>query len=281
LVYGLYLGKLGLAIIFTFPIFVMTNGALSQSSYARPLLREWSLDVFIELTHAVPNVFTTMVVVLMFYLVLAFVVKQFINGGIYRSLSQRRRLTGRDFFAASGELFVANLKISLLMAAIYLVLGLTALMLGSLVPEQPFRRFGFVSLVPGLLRIALLYVFFILGTILSDLSRLRMAVGSTQSLRDVFRSGWEIYRTHFVQLIGVYYLYFIPFALVWVVIELLALQVTGSMSGLIGVVIELVLFQICSFLRTGQSLLATATFACVGTDEQGSNSIADLQRRPE
>ena len=160
-------------------------------------------------------------------------------------------------------LFTGNLKISLLMAAIYFVLGVLGLFFGAMVPEGPFRQFSAVSLAPVFLRGAVLYIFVIFGGVLSDLMRLRLSANPSTALRDIFRETWDTYRRHFVKLIGVYYLFFVPFVIIWVVIELLTIRVTGALAGVIGVLIELALFQLCSFLRTGQSLLTTATFACV------------------
>jgi len=47
----------------------------------------------------------------------------------------------------------------------------------------------------------------------------------------------------------------------WLLIEYLAVQTTRGLGNMFGVMLELILFQICSFLRTGQSLLVPATFA--------------------
>jgi hypothetical protein len=47
--------------------------------------------------------------------------------------------------------------------------------------------------------------------------------------------------------------------ILWLIIEKTALVVTGGLGNIIGVFLELIVFQICSFARTGQSLLFTAT----------------------
>jgi hypothetical protein len=264
---GLYLGKLVLAGVFTLPIFIMVNGPLAQSEYARVLLSEWSVDVFSELMIARPNVLTTMIAVLFFYAAVLFVLKQFVNGGIYGSLTAKRLLAPREFFARCGEMFTGNLQISLLMAAIYFVLGVLGLFFGSMVPDGPFRQFSVVSLIPTFLRGAVLYIFVIFGGVLSDIMRLRLSTHPSKSVRDIFRGSWDTYRRHFVKLIGVYYLYFVPFVIIWMVVELVAIRVTGALAGVIGVLIELALFQLCSYLRTGQSLLATATYAHIVTPD--------------
>jgi hypothetical protein len=66
-----------------------------------------------------------------------------------------------------------------------------------------------------------------------------------------------------VQLYGYFLFCFVPFVIVWLAIERLAFGVTAGMGTFAGVVIELVLFQVCSFVRTGQSLLFTASAAAL------------------
>jgi hypothetical protein len=56
-----------------------------------------------------------------------------------------------------------------------------------------------------------------------------------------------------------YHLYFVPMVLLWLLIEKLALVVTAGLANMIGVFLELLLFQVCSLARTGHSLLFVAT----------------------
>ena len=60
---------------------------------------------------------------------------------------------------------------------------------------------------------------------------------------------------------GVYAAYFVPFVLVWLAVEGLALVITGGMGNMFGAVIEFLLFQICSLVRVWQSLSGTLALA--------------------
>lgn len=266
--YLLYFGKLILAAAFSIPLLTIINMTVENSRYAGALLGGWSLDVIGELGRARENVFTSFLIVLMFYSVIVFLFKQFLNGGIYSSLLARRKLDRRDFFGQSAGLFVGNLKVSALMALVYVLLLMVALTAGSFVPEKPFQGFGAVALYPMFLRIALLYPFLIAGTILSDVLRFRLAAHPAEAFRLTLRAAVDTYRSRFVQLNGIYYVYFLPLVAVWLLAEWLAVQVTSGMGNMLGVLLELILFQVCAFLRTGQSVLGSATIACVVRADQ-------------
>jgi len=124
-----------------------------------------------------------------------------------------------------------------------------------------FQQFGEASMYPLFLHLAVIYPHLILGTILSDLLRLQLANQPDEPFKRQFRTAMDTFRAQFVKLNGIYYLYFLPFVLMWLLIEYLAVQITGGLGNMFGVMLELILFQICSFLRTGQSLLVPATFA--------------------
>lgn len=261
LVGWLFLSKLTLAAIISVPLLVMLNSTIENSRYARVLLTDWSLDVFSELIHARENVLVYFLVGLVFYAVVVFFFKQFINGGIYRSLVVERRLTVHQFFGECGARFTDHVRITLVMLIVYVFLFLIGFVVGSMIPREPFQQFGVLSLYPLFLHLAVIYPFLILGTILSDLLRLQLAGQPGRSFKQQFQTALEIFRTRFVKLNGIYYLYFLPFVIVWLLIEFLAVQATRGLDNMFGVMLELILFQICSFLRTGQSLLAPATFA--------------------
>ena len=261
IVMGLFLSKLTLAAIISVPLLVMFNSTIENSRYARVLLTDWSLDVFSELIHARENVLVYFLVGLVFYAVVVFFFKQFMNGGIYRSFLADRRLTVHEFFGECGARFADHVRITLVMLVVYAFLFLIGFIVGSLVPREPFQQFGQASLYPIFLHLAVIYPFLILGTILSDLLRLQLANQPDEPFKRQFRTAMDTFRARFVKLNGIYYLYFLPFVIMWLLIEYLAVQITGGLGNMFGVMLELILFQICSFLRTGQSLLVPATFA--------------------
>jgi len=256
---GLYLVKLLLAVIVTIPVMSMVNGSVDNALYATPLLSEWSLDAIGEVVLTRPNLASVFFVSLGFFALLVFFLKQFANGGIYVSLLRGQLLSARSFFAEAGAQFGGNLKISLIMLPVYGLLALVAFLTIPLIPSDVFGSFSNGALAGLQARMALLWIIFIAGSILSDLLRLSLAARPELSVRQHWSDAFRLYRGRFVKLNGLYYLYFIPFVVVWIGFEKLALVVTGGMANVGGVMMELVLFQICSWLRTGQSLLFTST----------------------
>ncbi len=260
---GLYLAKLLLAVIVTIPVMSLINSSVDNSLYAVPLVTEWSLDVIGELLLTRPNLAPVFFVSLAFFALLVFFLKQFINGGIYVSLYRGQLLSARSFFGESGAQFGGNLKISAIMLAVYAGLTLVAFLVVPIIPRSFGREFQTGVLVGLTARMALVWAIFIVGGILSDLLRLNLAARPDLPLKQHWRNAVALYRRRFVELNGLYYLYFLPFVVVWLLIEKLAVIVTGGFSSVGGVMLEIVLFQICSWLRTGQSLLFTSTAGVV------------------
>jgi len=259
LVGWLYIGKLILALIFTLPLLAAVNASLDNSAYSSVLLRSWSLEVITELIHRHQEALPAFVAVLIFYSMAVFVFRQFLNGGIYHTFKSGIRLNVRTFFAASGGLFRGNLIISLFMLLVYFVLAVASQLVASFVPADIAGHYGAAGFTEMFVHLACLYVFLIAGSILSDILRFRLAAHPEEKFLQQLRPAFNFYFRRFVKLNSIYYLYFLPMAIFWVIIEYLALAVTGGLANIVGVFLELVLFQLCSFARTGQSLLFVAT----------------------
>ena len=260
---GLYLAKLLLVVVVVIPVMSRVNGSIDNSLFAKPLLSEWSLDVIGEILVNHPDLFPAFVLALVFFALIVFFAKQFANGGIYVSLYRGGMLSARSFFGEAGAQFGGNLKITVLMIPVYIALALVAFLIVPLVPKTLGGSFQNGALTSLAIRMALLWVIFIPGGILSDLLRLNLAARPEIPIKQHWHEVLRLYRRRFVKLNGLYYLYFIPFVAVWLIAEKLALVITGGLANLGGVMIELALFQTCSWLRTGQSLLFTSTAAVV------------------
>lgn len=255
----MYLGKLILALAFTLPILAVVNATLDNSTYASVLLKSWSLDVITELMHHHRDVIPAFVSVLIFYAVIVFLFKQFLNGGIYHTFLSPSKVNLRKFFAQSAALFRGNLKVSLLMFLIYLFLAFVSQALAGFMPPDLAGHFGVAAAGGLVVRGVILYLFLISGSIFSDVLRFRLAAHPDQKFSQHLKAGVDFYLRAFVKLNGLYYVYFIPMVVLWLMIEKAALTVTGGLANIFGVFLELILFQLCSFARTGQSLLFTAT----------------------
>lgn len=265
---------LGLAICV--PLLSAIDATLSRSVFANILTSEWSFDVVGELAGAEENVFSMFLVALVAMLALAFLVRQFLNGGIYRSFLSGASFHRKSFFGNSAELFDGNLRISGVMIIIYIGLGIVGIMLGGMIPGVIVGGFGKVSLLATILRAALFYPLMIAGSIFSDLLRYRLAALPSEGLRARIKFAADQMRRRFFKLNLVYYAWFVPFAMIWLVVEWLALQITSGLGSFSGVILELILFQFCSLLRTGQSLLGIASIGIVSRELSGvSQPVAE------
>jgi hypothetical protein len=257
----LYVVKLGLALVFTLPVLAVVSAKVDYSSYAAPLLETWSFDVIYELIGTSPDLAPVLIAVLLFYGLAAFLIGQFLNGGIYSSFLSDRPLRLREFFAEAASLFRMNMKVSLLMLPVYVTLFLVAGTIAEVVPSDLFGHFGLAT-VGGLgVRVALMYVAFIFGSAFSQILRLFLTADPNVPVLKIIRPAVDFYLRRAVKLNGIYFLYFVPFVLIWLLAEYVGASVAAALGSVAGVMIEMFLFQACSWLRTGQSLAFTATAA--------------------
>ncbi|MCP4684386.1 MAG: hypothetical protein GY867_02960 [bacterium] len=265
----LYLGKLSLSLVFALPLLAVVSGTLDNSAFASVLLKTWSFDVIRELLHRHEEVLPAFVAVLIFYSVAVFFFKQFVNGGIYFTFMAARGVVVKSFFAEAAGLFRGNLKISLFMLFVYSTLAIMSQSVAAMIPEDLTGHFGEAAFGGAFMHLVCLYVFLIPASILSDVLRLRLAAFPDQKFLSQLRPAVNFYLRRFVKLHSIYYLYFLPMVILWLIIERSALALTGGLANIIGVFLEMVLFQLCSFARTSQSLLFTASIAPLTSDALG------------
>lgn len=255
----LFLTKLGLALVISVPALMAAQSALDNTLYSTPLLKEWSIKVLGELIAQRPFVFGGAFVVTLAFGLLALILRQFLNGGIYRAFSQSNRISRREFFAESGERFGTHIKITGTMAIFYLLSGGIGMWLGSMAG-------GIVeNVAPNATPLNMIVPLGVTGLTLvpavafSDSMRAVSVQSGSASTRGLLVDAFAFYRRRWVQLVVAYIVLFLAFAVIWVAIEKLTLGVTGNIASKIGIVIEMLLFQACSFVRTGQSLWFTAS----------------------
>ncbi len=276
----LYLTKLGLALVMTIPVLITVQSALDNTLYSAPLLKEWSLKVIGELIAQRPFVLGYSIIVLVIFSLAVLLVRQFLNGGIYRSYSSATRMTMREFFAAAGSRFGVHLRITGLMAIAYLVLFGVGLLFGSFigrivataVPES-----GGLAFAAWLSAIGL---FLVPAIAFSDTIRAASVRTDEVTVRPLISEAFAFFKAHWVQMAGAYLLLFVPFVVIWAIVEKSALIMTGGLENKIGVIVELVLFQICSVLRTGQSLLFTASVTAGYQQPIRTESASNLAEVP-
>ena len=255
----LYLTKFGLALLVSIPALVAAQSALDNTLYSAPLLKEWSLKVIGELIAQRPFVFGSAFIVLAIFSFLVLLIRQFLNGGIYLAYARGRRITRVEFFAAAGERFGTHLRITGIMVIVYLLAGGIGIWLGSAVGSAIGTIFPQADLLSLAVSLGVLGLVLTPVVAFSDSMRAVSVRSGTESTKTLLTDTFAFYRLHWVKMVALYVILFGVFAMVWAIIEKAALVVTGGLENKIGIVIELLLFQFCSFLRTGQSLVFTAS----------------------
>lgn len=255
----LYLTKLGLALVVSIPALVAAQSALDNTLYSAPLLKEWSLKVIGELIAQRPFVFGSAFIVLAVFSLFVLLIRQFLNGGIYMAYSRSRRITRTEFFAAAGEHFGNHLRITGIMVIVYLLAGGVGIWLGSAVGSVIGTIWPQADLLSLAVSLGVLGLVLTPAVAFSDSMRAVSVRSGAESTKTLLAGTFAFYRLHWVKMLALYVVLFGAFAIVWAIIEKAALVVTGGLENKIGIVIELLLFQLCSFLRTGQSLLFTAS----------------------
>lgn len=265
--YGLFGLKLGLARVITLPALILIQSEVDYSLMAKELLGSWSIDVIVELVLAKTNVLSAGVIFLAAFSMLVFLIRQFLNGGIYGTIWSRKPLQRERFFGLSAVHFADHLLISLGMLVVYGVLLLIGVALASFTGFLARSLDAGIPLFGSLVRLATIYLVVVLGVVYSDTVRLRKSARPEEPLPKSFKEAFNFYRRHFVQLVGIYLVFYVPFLLFWLAIEGLALVVTGGLENMAGVVLEMLLFQLCAFLRTAQGLLGIAGISAIIREE--------------
>ena len=255
----LYLTKLGLALIVTIPVLIAAQSTLDNTLYSTPLLKEWSLKVIGELIAQRPFVLGNSLVAVMVFGFLALVIRQFLNGGVYLGYSKIQRISRREFFGASGEKFGTHLRITGVMAIFYLLFGGIGMWLGSITGVIVGQLMPKAGLLTVAVPVGVLGLVLIPAVAFSDMLRAVSVKSEGAPIRRLLVDAFTFYRLHWVKLVGTYVMLFCLFVVIWLIVERLALVATGGLQNKVGVVVELLLFQGCSFMRTGQSLLFTAS----------------------
>ncbi|RME18996.1 MAG: hypothetical protein D6800_14890, partial [Candidatus Zixiibacteriota bacterium] len=206
----LYTLRLVLALLFTLPVLMLTSQQLDSSQFARPLLQYWSLDVIGELIGTREDLLPQAMAMLLSFAVIAFLVKQFLNGGVYDTYLSGRPFSVSRFFGEGGSRFTANLQVSLVMLPVYAVLLFIAITVGRLIPRQALGAFGTGAAVSVLLRFYVWYPFLIFGAVFSDVFRMRRNTHPQERLGLSLRRSLDVYRRHWVKLNVNYYVIFLP-----------------------------------------------------------------------
>lgn len=252
----LYLFKALISFLMILPIFVTVDSVLSTSLFGKSLLESWDVSVFTELialkSEAIPAIILSIFAGGVIYLILM----QFINGGLYYLTVSRRMdsVNWRDFAAEGIAGFSTNVKITLIMLIVYALLIPAGMFIVNLIGMIGRQMAGQASASLMFLNFLIMMSILTAASIFSDSTRAASAANPDMSFRDILKHGSDFFKPRLGRLFLYFILTYIPFFLIWLLVEWLALKATGGVGGTIGIIIEFLLFQLAAFTRTGQKL---------------------------
>jgi len=253
---GMYLIKAGLSLLIVIPFYLVNNAGLSSSLFSKPLIDSWDMSVIVEMFagrgELVPQYFIFVFVGAIIFLA----IKQFINGGLYYLFVSGKydKIDWREFFAECGIQFNMNIKITLMMVFVYLLLLFAGMFFVNIIGMASGHLVGFPVIIMAGLKLLILGLIVLSASIFSDCARAAAVVYPEKEFREVLTVAAGYFRPALRHLLVLYMITYLPFLVIWILVEWVALIAVGSIGGLIGIFIELILLQLCSFSRSGQKL---------------------------
>ena len=253
---GLYLLKAILAMIVALPVYLTANAALSKAVFSKSLINSWDVSVLVELILQKGDAIGMFAGYLLAAAVLYLIVTQFINGGLYFVTVSGKKLSEvkSEFWNECGSRFFGHFKITLLMLVVYMMLLFSGMFIVNV-----FGAFGQNSIGPPALlflfgKLVIIFLILLAASVFSDSARAALAADPDKTFKEILKIAADFFRPRFTKIIGAYIVTYLPFIIIWLIVEYLALAVTGGIGGLVGIFLEFVLFQMASSARTAQKL---------------------------
>lgn len=253
---GLYLVKAILALIVVIPVFLSANAALSSSVFSRPLVESWDMSILVELILQKDDAIGLFAGYMLAAAVLYLVIMQFINGGLYFVVVSGRKMSesGKEFWYECGARFMGHLKITGVMLVVYMMLLFSALFVVNVFGVFGQTLMGTSALIFMFGKLIIIFLILLAASVFSDSARAALAAAPEKPFKDVLKIAADFFRPRFTRLISMYLLTYLPFIIIWLLAEYSAAAITGSMGGLAGIFLELILFQLAAGARTAQKL---------------------------
>ncbi|UCD94092.1 MAG: hypothetical protein JSU69_10040 [Candidatus Zixiibacteriota bacterium] len=252
----LYLFKATLSALLALPFFVTCDLALSRSLFSKSLLGGWDVSVLTELYSRQSAALSPLIMIIIAGAVMFVIMMQFLNGGLYYILVSRKftQAGWRDFFSECGARFGTHVKITLLMMVVYSLLIPAGMFFVNVISFAGGHLVGTPALIFSLFKLAILLLILLAASIFSDSVRAASTAFPDKGFREILKIGSDYFKPRLLKLLRVFIITYIPFLLIWLLVEWLALQSVGDLGGTSGLFIEFVLFQIAALSRTGQKL---------------------------
>jgi len=245
-----------MSVLLVIPFFLTTNGILSSSLFSKGLISDWDMSVIIELFSGRGEIIPVYLISILIAAVIYMVIMQFLNGGLYYLIvsGETAPVKWNIFFAECGVNFIMHIKISLMMLLIYIILLPAGMLFVNVLGLAGGNLVGKSVLMMMFFKLGVLAVILLAASFFSDSIRAASAAYPEKSFGEVVKIGARYFRPRLLTLLGIFVLTFLPFLLVWGAVEWLAIQSVEIMAGMIGIIVEFLLFQISAFTHTGQKL---------------------------
>jgi len=256
LVVFLYLIKLIFALAIVLPIFIAIDSSLAFSVLSNSVLQHWDMSVIMEIVNTDTGALLPSVTIIISGLILYILIMQFINGGLFYliGMGNYNNINWREFFAECGVNFGFHLRITLMMALVYLLLLPACFVAANFIGLYGADYIGLWARVFFLLKIGIIFLILTVASTFSDTARFAGAAFNGAPIKQILSKAAGFYRPRLFKLVGIFILTYIPFVAIWLLVEYFALKISGTYPGWIAVFIELILFQIASFSRTAQKI---------------------------
>lgn len=252
----LYVFKAMMSVLMVLPFFVTFDSVLSPSHMAGNLIDSWDISVIVELLDQKGGSIGGLIAIIIVGMLIYLLLMQFINGGLYYAVVSRKfpRLNWREFFGECGVNFPAHLKITLLMMVVYSVLIPAGMFFVNIIGVAGGHLMGTPALIFTVFKLAVLLLILTAASIFSDSVRAALASYPDKKFRELLKVGADYFKPRLLKLLKVFLVTYIPFFLIWLLVEWLAMQSVNAIAGLVGIFLEFILFQMASAARTGQKL---------------------------
>jgi hypothetical protein len=258
----LYIFKAVMALLIVIPLFLILNTGLSRSDLSQSLLARWDMTVILEILAGRGEVATLYMIFILIGVVIYTLLMQFVNGGLYYTVvsGSLKTVDKITFFSECGTGFLINLKITLFMLIVYALFLSSGLFFVNLIGMMGQNLIGAKALVLLAGKTIILFIIMLAVSIFSDSCRGAAAANPDKPFREILKKGSAYFKPNLLSFMAVFIITFIPFIIFWLVVEWMALGVSGLSIGIIGVLIEFILFQVSSVFRTGQKLWYLLSF---------------------
>lgn len=256
LVVFLYLAKLIFALAMVLPIFLTVDSSLAFSVLSNSLLQHWDMSVIVEIINSHTGALLPLLAVIISGLILYVLLTQFINGGIYylAGMGRSKNVDWREFFAECGVNFGFHFRITIMMTLVYLLLLPACFFSANFIGLYGADHIGLWARVFFFLQVGFIFLILTIASTFSDTARLAGSAHCGEPIKEILSKAADFYRPRLFKLLGVFIVTYVPFVIIWLIVEYFAYEASGAYPGLIAILIELILFQIASFSRTAQKI---------------------------